>query len=57
MEVNGVKYEIQDMQVIRLVLVDGKVIADFTPSTGIINQHYLDDYPLPQEVIDKLVEE
>lgn len=57
MEVNGTKYDIEDLTVIRLVRVNGKVIADFTPSTRIINQHYLDDYPLPEEVIQKLIKE
>ena len=56
MEVDGINYEIRDMKVIKLVLVDDEVIADYTPSTGIVNQHQLDSYPLPKAVIDKLIE-
>ncbi len=54
MEVNGTNYEIEDLNVIRLVKVNGNVVADYTPSTAILNQHALDDFPLPQEVITKL---
>lgn len=57
MKVNNIDYDIEDLKVIRLVRVNGDVIADFTPSTGIINQHNLTDYPLPDQVIEKLTEE
>lgn len=53
-EVNGIIYDIEDLKVIKLVLVRGQVIADFTPSTGILNQHYLDEYTLPEQVLAKL---